>query len=308
MDGGALSVQAVGFGVADFEVRAENTFNIQSTTAYAERTGTVGKQGGHLRKLEMLKVNADGFSFGGGLVTEPRARSEKDDIDAWRAGIARAVTKKLKPEYTGCRLLGQDVNSRPSITTSITSSSPRLSKWVEHHGSRCSIGSMCSMNPPLHLSSCVVLEVRHNITCSRMIVTRSAQRAAREAHRNEQALARTHVRLSRRPIFDASGKPHFWDLLAGHPGLRALCGLCRGSATRIKSPSPRLAESHATPRSRGGLEAPRRARGPRRCPDKRVLPMTVAVGVGESGGVGLIPGLLRGPFAEVRLRVFDNGS
>jgi hypothetical protein len=48
------------------------------------------------------------------------------------------------------------------------------------------------------------------------IVTRrfaefSAQKAAREAHRNEQALARTRLRLSRRPIFDASGKPHFWD-------------------------------------------------------------------------------------------------
>jgi hypothetical protein len=37
----------------------------------------------------------------------------------------------------------------------------------------------------------------------------SAQKAAREAHRNEQALARTRLRLSRRPIFDASGKPHF---------------------------------------------------------------------------------------------------
>jgi hypothetical protein len=39
----------------------------------------------------------------------------------------------------------------------------------------------------------------------------SAQKAAREAHQNEQALARTRLRLSRRPIFDASGKPHFWD-------------------------------------------------------------------------------------------------
>jgi hypothetical protein len=48
------------------------------------------------------------------------------------------------------------------------------------------------------------------------IVTRrfaefSSQKAAREAHQNEQALARTRLRLSRRPIFDASGKPHFWD-------------------------------------------------------------------------------------------------
>jgi len=38
----------------------------------------------------------------------------------------------------------------------------------------------------------------------------SAQKAAREAHRNEQALARTRLRLSRRPILDAAGRPHYW--------------------------------------------------------------------------------------------------
>jgi len=45
------------------------------------------------------------------------------------------------------------------------------------------------------------------------IVTRRAhaQKAAREAHQNEQALARTRLRISRRPILDAAGKPHFWD-------------------------------------------------------------------------------------------------
>jgi hypothetical protein len=91
---------------ADFELQtASGTAKIQSTTAYAEREGTVGKQGGHVRKLGMIKYNADGFSFGGGLVSEPRARSEQDDVSAWRAGIALALTKKLKPEYSGCWLL-----------------------------------------------------------------------------------------------------------------------------------------------------------------------------------------------------------
>jgi len=94
------------FGAADFEVRAAGkAIKIQSTMAYAEREGTIGVQGGHVRKLEMLKYNADGFSFGGGLVSEPRARSEEDDVNAWRVGIARALRKKLNPGYTGCWLL-----------------------------------------------------------------------------------------------------------------------------------------------------------------------------------------------------------
>jgi hypothetical protein len=55
-------------GAADFEVRAAGkTIKIQSTMAYAEREGTIGIQGGHVRKLEMKKYNADGFSWGGGL-------------------------------------------------------------------------------------------------------------------------------------------------------------------------------------------------------------------------------------------------
>jgi hypothetical protein len=60
---------------------------------------------------------------------------------------------------------------------------------------------------------------------TRRLAEFSAQKAAREAHRNEQALARTRLRLSRRPIFDAGGKPHFWDLLAGHAGRRASCAV-----------------------------------------------------------------------------------
>jgi len=93
-------------GAADFEVRAgDKAIKIQSTMAYAEREGTIGVQGGHVRKLEMKKYNADGFSFGGGLVSEPRARSQEDDVNAWRVGIAQALKKKLKAGYTGYQLL-----------------------------------------------------------------------------------------------------------------------------------------------------------------------------------------------------------
>jgi hypothetical protein len=72
------------------------------------------------------------------------------------------------------------------------------------------------------------------------IVTRrfaefSSQKAAREAHQNEQALARTRLRLSRRPIFDASGKPHFRDLLAGHAGRRASCAALSPSRRNFRS-------------------------------------------------------------------------
>ena len=91
---------------ADFEVRTDKErLKVQCTMAYAERQGTIGKQGGHVCKLEMAKYNADGFCFGGGLVTEPRARSAEDDAEAWRLGIKCALIKKLRPAYTGCRLL-----------------------------------------------------------------------------------------------------------------------------------------------------------------------------------------------------------
>ena len=93
-------------GVADFEVRvAGKTKKIQSTMAYAEHEGSIGVQGGHVRKLEMQQYNAEGFSYGGGLIKEPRARSAEDDVNAWRVGIAQALRKKLKPHYTGCWLL-----------------------------------------------------------------------------------------------------------------------------------------------------------------------------------------------------------
>lgn len=73
--------------------------------AFAERPDTVGMQGGHLRKLEMKHANVEGFSFPGGFVSQPRARSEEDELHAWRAGIVKALRNKIKPTYSGCWLL-----------------------------------------------------------------------------------------------------------------------------------------------------------------------------------------------------------
>jgi hypothetical protein len=39
------------------------------------------------------------------LITEPCARSLKEDLRAWRSAITRALRNKLKPGYEGCRLL-----------------------------------------------------------------------------------------------------------------------------------------------------------------------------------------------------------
>jgi hypothetical protein len=51
------------------------------------------------------------------------------------------------------------------------------------------------------------------------------------------------------------------------------------------------------------------ARGPGRCPDKRVHPMTVSGSSGERGGsLGRNVFTRPRPFAEVRLRVLDDGS
>jgi len=44
----------------------------------------------------------------------------------------------------------------------------------------------------------------HYQIVTRRLAEFSAQKAAREAHENERALARTRLRLSRRPILDAA--------------------------------------------------------------------------------------------------------
>jgi len=91
---------------ADFEVRAACALiKIQSTMAYAEWSEKAGVHGGHVRHLEMEKLNADRYNFGGGLVVEPRARGFEEDLRAWREGIKNALTRKLKSNYAGCRLL-----------------------------------------------------------------------------------------------------------------------------------------------------------------------------------------------------------
>jgi hypothetical protein len=111
------------------------------------------------------------------------------------------------------------------------------------------------------------------------IVTRrlaefSAQNVAREVHQNEQALARTRLRLSRRPIFDASGKPHFWDRAAYWPVMpdRApSLGAFFGKARR----SPAFQRVHRQERRDllRGILAGRRVRGH---PDRRPRRGTLA--------------------------------
>jgi hypothetical protein len=93
-------------GAADIEFRSDGkVVKIQCTMAYAERGGTIAKQGGHLRSLEMEQSNATGMVWLGGGLTTPRTVDVGDDREAWRVDIANAIGKKLKPEYRGCWLL-----------------------------------------------------------------------------------------------------------------------------------------------------------------------------------------------------------
>ena len=73
--------------------------------AYPEWSVRADKRGGYVRHQEMEQFNTHGFSFGGGLVSEPRARSPDEDLRAWRAGIRTALAGKLKQRGAGCRLL-----------------------------------------------------------------------------------------------------------------------------------------------------------------------------------------------------------
>jgi hypothetical protein len=90
---------------SDFTVRIGRTsMALQSTMAYPEWSVVTG-QAGHVRYREMEKINADGHSFCGGLVSMPRARGPEEDLRAWRSGIESALTRKLNAAYAGCRLL-----------------------------------------------------------------------------------------------------------------------------------------------------------------------------------------------------------
>ncbi len=93
-------------GAADVEFRGGGeTIKIQCTMAYAERLGTVAKQGGHLRKLEMEESNATGMVWLGGGLKRPQVVDVGEDREAWRIGVSNAIRNKLKPDYRGCRLL-----------------------------------------------------------------------------------------------------------------------------------------------------------------------------------------------------------
>jgi hypothetical protein len=91
---------------ADFTLRIghDGTIKVQNTMAFAEWPDSIGKQGGHLHKLEMLQSNKEGFAYLGGRVTEPTVLDPCTDADAWRNGIANALKKKLRPEYVGLYL------------------------------------------------------------------------------------------------------------------------------------------------------------------------------------------------------------
>jgi hypothetical protein len=67
-------------GAADVEFRTGGkAVKIQCTTAYAERVGTIAKQGGHLRSLEMKESNATGMVWLGGGLTTPRTVDVDED-------------------------------------------------------------------------------------------------------------------------------------------------------------------------------------------------------------------------------------
>jgi hypothetical protein len=94
-------------GAADFTIRAGDgeIIKIQSTMAYTELPDSIAKQGGHLNKLEMIQFNKEGHSFPGGLVSQPNALDANTDVEAWQRGIAKALSNKLRLEYTGFHLL-----------------------------------------------------------------------------------------------------------------------------------------------------------------------------------------------------------
>jgi hypothetical protein len=92
-------------GAADFTVRAGNALiALQSTMAYPEWS-VATSQPGHVHHRAMEKLNTEGFYFGGGLISAPRARGPDEDLRAWRSGIESALRRKLSSGHAGCRLL-----------------------------------------------------------------------------------------------------------------------------------------------------------------------------------------------------------
>jgi hypothetical protein len=105
-------------GAGDIELcSAGEGFRIQVTMAYpqwniapsepahAAWQETDGCPGGYLHSRRMKRIRNDGYSFGGGGDSVPRARDWREDVRAWHDGIRAAVTAKLDAKYAGCRLL-----------------------------------------------------------------------------------------------------------------------------------------------------------------------------------------------------------
>jgi hypothetical protein len=93
-------------GAADFTVRtSSDTIRLQCTMAYPVWPAAGGKPTGQIHHLEMRQYNGEGFSYRGGLVSQPHARCTEEDLKAWRSAITGALRAKLKLRYKGCCLL-----------------------------------------------------------------------------------------------------------------------------------------------------------------------------------------------------------
>lgn len=93
----------------DFKVTfAGKTLKLQVTVAFpAWSVIPANSSAGHgyVHAREMKHLNEHGHSFGGGLVSQPRARSYEEDLRAWRDGIKAALQNKLLMCCEGLRLL-----------------------------------------------------------------------------------------------------------------------------------------------------------------------------------------------------------
>jgi hypothetical protein len=91
---------------ADFTIESPGaTIPLQCTMAYPVWTAAEGMPPGQVHHLEMRQFNSSGYSYRGGLVSEPCARSPEEDLKAWRSAISDAIKNKLKPGYEVCHLL-----------------------------------------------------------------------------------------------------------------------------------------------------------------------------------------------------------
>jgi hypothetical protein len=91
---------------ADFTITSSReTIALQCTMAHPVWTAARGMPPGQVHHLEMRQFNTAGYSYRGGLVSQPCARGLDEDLRAWRSAISSALRNKLKPGYETCRLL-----------------------------------------------------------------------------------------------------------------------------------------------------------------------------------------------------------